>query len=66
MESNRVFWNLIREDNFTKEGDCKLSGMKCRNENVNCQRCNMPLLFPKEALMLITGEPKEMKKVGKH
>ena len=63
MESNKAFWNPTKEDNFTKEGDCELSKMKCRNENVNCQRCIMPLLYPKEALTIIKkGDVKS----GKH
>jgi hypothetical protein len=53
MESDKIFWDYKSITQFTREGECKITKATCRNENVNCQRCNVPLLFPKASLAIL-------------
>ena len=59
--SDTIFWSPSRDDTFNRLGECKLTKLSCQGEHVDCQKCNIPLLFPKEAVAIIKGEPEPAK-----
>ena len=73
--SNDIFFNASRDDSFNKIGECLLSKLTCRGNDINCRTCCIPALFSDEARKIIRPEPeptdpyddplKKVKKRGK-